>query len=297
MDDERESKRKKMAKDGVLHEQYTLDGWFVKVKPRYSIDQVLFSFVKKGTHAEQSFDVYMDIDTMRVWMEDVKSGEFSRTICAEKAAGVKYPKAYSYQTGKNGSLTVGFGVSSTAFCVISGSFVNPNGKKIYANIPADRTWMYTLANYFLETSREKFSAVCKETVDNSESYWKGKRNQEDTSRQPAPKDAENNDTFSSKAGVLYTMAKAGEASQKTDQYGRKYYCLPVRIQGMNGSFSDEISSLVIFQADLDKNSALNDAVHTILEKKPAELSYFSSVCEGQRSLLRLLSIATKASVK
>jgi len=163
------SKRREMANEGVLHSQFTQNGWFVKIKPAFSIERVVFSFVQKGTNGS-GFDIYMDMDVFRIWMEDVRSGAFARTIAAEKAAGEKYPKAYKYTTGESAEKSVGFGVTTgSSFCVINGKTFK-DGKNVYANIPVDLTWMRVLAMYFFGVAEEKYKELFAATLNGSNAY-------------------------------------------------------------------------------------------------------------------------------
>ena len=166
----KESKRLKMANEGVLNEQYTLNKWFVKVKPAYQIDRVCFSFVEKGKKGS-GFDVYIDMDTFANWMEDVKSFSMHQIIENEKSQGKKYPDYYKFTTGTNACKTVGIGVSTAnnAFATINGSFVS-NGTTIYANVPVDYNWLRTLARWFLLTSEEWFRKTASVIVSSSETY-------------------------------------------------------------------------------------------------------------------------------
>ena len=103
----KDSKNMKAAKEGVLLEQYTLKGWFVKVKATaFAIDKVIFSFVKKGTNGS-GFDVYMDIDKFDLWCDDILSGRVASVISAEKKAGVKEPQTFKYVTGTDGAKYIG----------------------------------------------------------------------------------------------------------------------------------------------------------------------------------------------
>lgn len=75
--------RQNMASEGVLNEQYTLDSWFVKIKPAYGIDRVNFSFVEKGKNGK-GFNVYVNIDTFYNWMEDVQNFRLYKTLKLKK---------------------------------------------------------------------------------------------------------------------------------------------------------------------------------------------------------------------
>ena len=61
---ESRSIRQRYAEEGCINAAFTLNGWFVKIKPAYAIDKVIFSFVAKGSSGKQSFNVYVDLDIL-----------------------------------------------------------------------------------------------------------------------------------------------------------------------------------------------------------------------------------------
>lgn len=177
---ERISKREQMAKDGTFAENYTQEGWFCKVKPAFGIAKVKFTFVKKGTHAEEAFDVYMDIDDMIIWSEDIHNKDFFRILEAEAKAGEKYPKQYKITTGESASKSVGFMVSSTGQGYVINGKTFKDGKNIYANVPVDRKWIRKFAFWFdkcLEQS--KWAERMAEKTVNASSKYRETLTQED----------------------------------------------------------------------------------------------------------------------
>ena len=66
VEERKKCNRELAAEDGCLNSAFTLNKWFVKVRPCYGIGKVCFSFVLKTQKAEEkgkiSFDVYMDMD-------------------------------------------------------------------------------------------------------------------------------------------------------------------------------------------------------------------------------------------
>lgn len=149
----RDSKLRAMIKNGSFAEQFTQNGWFVKIKPALSIDRVCFSFVKKGSNGKESFDIYMAAERFILWCEDIKDRVMLKVITEEKKAGEKYPKTYKYITGSNGEKSVGIcpSTSESGFATINGTIVK-DGKKIYANVPVDYFWLRDMARRFLNIS-------------------------------------------------------------------------------------------------------------------------------------------------
>lgn len=163
------SKRRKEIEEGIIANQYTLENWFVKIYPAYVIDLVRFSFVMKG-HNGEGFDIYVSMDKMDLWCDDILSFRMQKIIEAEKAAGEKYPKYYKYITGTDGSKSVGFAPSTAkgAFAVINASVVK-DGKKVFANIPVDYDWLRIMAKWFRRTSEKWFSDMAALLLDSAHS--------------------------------------------------------------------------------------------------------------------------------
>lgn len=161
------SKRRKEIEEGIIANQYTLENWFVKIYPAYAIDLVKFSFVMKG-HNGEGFDIYVSMDKMDLWCDDILSFRMQKIIEAEKVAGEKYPKTYKYITGTDGSKSVGFAPSTAngAFAVINASVVK-DGKKVFANIPVDYDWLRIMAKWFRRTSEKWFSDMAALLLDSA----------------------------------------------------------------------------------------------------------------------------------
>lgn len=110
------------------------------VRPWYSMDKLVFNFVKKGTSG-QGFTVC--IPTLKFggacfddWAYDIlHDRRLEATIKAELNAGEKYPKAYKFITGNDGSKTLGICASSNGngYCINASVVID--GKKEFANIP------------------------------------------------------------------------------------------------------------------------------------------------------------------
>lgn len=143
----RMSMRQKLCVEGVIAAQYTQNGWFVKVKPAFTINKVIFSFVMKGKSGD-GFDIYMDLDRFDNWVDDIQSRILLRVLAEEKAANEQYPKTYKYVTGENGEKSVGICNSSKGASFVLNGCTVKDGSKVYANVPVDFDWLRTMAKYF-----------------------------------------------------------------------------------------------------------------------------------------------------
>lgn len=185
------AKRVNLAENGVLNEQYTMDNWFVKVKPvfnasltppgevgsnnRFSYERpsVIFSFVQKGKQGK-GFDVYMDMDRFDLWADDILdiAHTLKKSILADKANKVTKPTEYIYTTGNNGSKNVGICASSLSngFASIYGSSI-VEGKKVYAYVPVDYTWLRITAKWFKRVTAPWFQSMAEITRKNMVCNW------------------------------------------------------------------------------------------------------------------------------
>lgn len=161
--DERKSNRQKYAEEGCLNAAFTQNSWFIKIKPAYDIDKVIFCFVQKGSSGKSSFNVYMDLDLFDLWMDDVLSYRLSRIIENEKNAGEIYPKFYKAVTGEKGAYTVGICASSKlpGMFVINGTGKHKDkgvqvGNTLVGNVPVDYNWLRVTAKYYQRTCKSRF---------------------------------------------------------------------------------------------------------------------------------------------
>ena len=176
-------KRVSCAENGLIAEQYTQNGWFVKIKPIFSLDKknefaynrptILFSFVEKGKKGA-GFDIYMDMDVFDLWADDVLdiTRTFAKTIEAESNSGEKYPKTYKYVTGTNGEKSVGFCKSTIngAFASINGCTVK-DGKKVFANVPVDLNWIRSCMKWYRRITAPYFAMMAELTRQHLVSEW------------------------------------------------------------------------------------------------------------------------------
>lgn len=143
------------AKDNSLFTIWT-DRWGMHVRPWYSMDRLMFSFVEVGTAGKgNSFDICMDVikfgfPCFKKWAEDILSptGRFERIMAGESKAEEQYPKYYKYTTGVDGSKTIGICNSRKGGRYVINASVTKDGKRVFANIPVDFGDLVILAENF-----------------------------------------------------------------------------------------------------------------------------------------------------
>lgn len=193
-----ETKRETLADKGILAEQYTQNGWFVKVYPAYAIGRVKFSFVMKGKKGE-GFDIYLPIDKFDNWADDILDKTICRVIAEEKKNNEKYPKAYKIITGDNGQKHVGFAPSTIDGCFVTiNGKTQKDGKNIFANVPADYYWLRTLAKKFRATSKKYYEDEAASILKAASSY-RSELSNDDSEYCDVSSDAASSDNSPSKA--------------------------------------------------------------------------------------------------
>lgn len=164
---ERKSKRVMTAEDGCLNSAFTLNKWFVKVRPCYGIGKVCFSFVMKTSNPKEkgkiSFDVYMEMDTFDNWCDDILDRTMESRISYERKNNCDKPY-YTFTTGENGAYTVKFCFSTVSDVNISGKGKHKEngtqtGNFLFANVPVTYDWLRTLAKYYKRTSESWFAKI------------------------------------------------------------------------------------------------------------------------------------------
>lgn len=110
-----------MAKETVIEEARNDGGrliaaygknYFLKVFPASSIGYTKWSLVKIGSSGKEHLDFYLPYEEMRIFCEEVESGLCGKKITADK--GNRYPAAYQFVGGKDGSRKLNIGASSKA---------------------------------------------------------------------------------------------------------------------------------------------------------------------------------------
>ena len=167
VEERKKCNRELAAEDGCLNSAFTLNKWFVKVRPCYGIGKVCFSFVLKTQKAEEkgkiSFDVYMDMDEFDNWCDDILDRTMAKQIALERKNSADKP-FYTFTTGENGSYKMSFGFSTVSDVNICGKGNHkesgkPVGNYLTANVPVNYSWLRTLAKYYRRTSAAWFAKI------------------------------------------------------------------------------------------------------------------------------------------
>lgn len=178
----KQSKRITASANGVIAEQYTLDGWFVKVKPIFSLDpknafaynwpSIEFSFVKKGSKGE-GFDIYVDMDVFDLWADDVLdvSKTFLKTIERERSSGNSLPDTYKYITGSNGEKSVGFCPARKGNGIVVNGCTVKDGKKIFGNVPVSYDWIRTMMKWYRRVTKPYYAMMTDRIIQGMTSNW------------------------------------------------------------------------------------------------------------------------------
>lgn len=180
VEERKKCNRELAAEDGCLNSAFTLNKWFVKVRPCYGIGKVCFSFVLKTQKAEEkgkiSFDVYMDMDEFDNWCDDILDRTMAKQIALERKNSADKP-FYTFTTGENGSYKMSFGFSTVSDVNICGKGKHkesgkPVGNYLTANVPVNYSWLRTLAKYYRRTSAASLdSGSCTQPVECGINAW------------------------------------------------------------------------------------------------------------------------------
>lgn len=117
--------------------------WGLIIRPWYSADKLVFSFVEKGQKGA-GFDVFMDCQKDGTtcfddWAYDILHDRRAESILyQEQKNGQQYPLHYKYVTGEKGDKSVGICNSRNGSgYVINAAVPDPDdaGKKLFANVP------------------------------------------------------------------------------------------------------------------------------------------------------------------
>lgn len=168
--------RSALMRSGCLAAFYTLNGYFLKVKPAFGIDKVMFSFVQKGSQG-QGFDVYMDIDRFDNLCDMILSRELDRKLDGSSQQN----PAYSYVTGQNGAKQLSI-FAGKAGVVIHGWYAE---KKLNANVPVQTDELRTMAKWFRRICGkyyEELTGYCLEAMNGNARFFE--QNQDEPSEEP-----------------------------------------------------------------------------------------------------------------
>lgn len=219
---EKISLRQKHAEEGCLNAAFTEKGWFVKIKPAYAIDKVVFCFVKKGSSGKDSFNVYLDLDVFDLWMDDVQSFRLTKIIANEVQQGQTYPAYYKSVTGENGSYMVGICASSKTpgMYVINGSGKHKeNGKQVgntlKAFVPVSYDWLRITAKYYQRTCASRFSNLANTILKESQAHHNPAEGIVSGETFSESEDAKTNDTTSATSASSVSAKEASDKDAKT----------------------------------------------------------------------------------
>ncbi len=173
----RPNTRSALMKSGCIAAFYTLNGYFLKVKPAFGIDKVMFSFVQKGSQG-MGFDVYMDVDIFDNFCDMILSRELDRRL---ENSSQQNP-AFSYVTGQNGAKQLSI-FSGKAGVVVHGWYAE---KKLNANVPVQSDQLRIMAKWFRRISGkyfEELTGYCLDAMNGNARYYE--QNQDEPGDEPA----------------------------------------------------------------------------------------------------------------
>ncbi len=162
---QRPNSRSALLKSGCIGAFYTLNGYFLKVKPAYKIDKVIFSFVQKGKSGE-GFDIYVDIDKFDLLCDSILSKDFGKLL---PESNQEHP-AWKYVTGNNGSksLTIFKGNHGIVIHGYDGQ------KKRNASVPVYYTDLQITAKWhrrIFSKYSEKLILFCMQAMEDKSKYF------------------------------------------------------------------------------------------------------------------------------
>lgn len=151
----RPNSRSSLLKSGCYAAYYTLNGYFLKIKPALAIDKVVFSFVKKGTSGN-GFDIYADIDKFDLLCDDILNRELQRKL---ENSSLQKP-AWDYTTGEKGNKTLKIFQGNNGI-VINGYVVN---EKLTGNVPVKLEELRIMAKWHRRVSSIYFEQMAQECI-------------------------------------------------------------------------------------------------------------------------------------
>lgn len=170
------SLREEMARNGELNAQYTQTN-FLKFKPAYNIDAVIFSFVEIGQHGK-GFDIFVKLDIFDILCDDILDRTLYKKLQAEQpSAQNPYPCSFQYITGDKGDKEIKISRGKKSDCNIYGRCGNN-----YMNIPFSYNELRITAKWFKRTSAQRFKELTGMTLQalrEQASYYANSKNDVD----------------------------------------------------------------------------------------------------------------------
>lgn len=154
-ENKRPNSRSSLLKSGCYTAFYTLNGYFVKVKPALAIDKVVFSFVKKGTSGT-GFDIYVDVDKFDLLCDFILNKELLSEL---KDSSLNKP-AWDYTTGEKGNKSLKIFQGSNGI-VINGYVKDKNQS---GNVPVKYDELRTMAKWHRRISNIYFEQMAQECI-------------------------------------------------------------------------------------------------------------------------------------
>lgn len=252
----KDSKIRKMIKQGCIAEYYTLDGYFVKIYPVIRLDKVKFAFVKKGEQGT-GFDIYVDMAKFLRLTKNILSGRLAKLIAEDKGS---YPSAWKYKSGNDGSKTLAIGKSKSGTPLINGSVKDEKGNK-YAMVPLQSyedlevmaelfmicTGYTPVTGYWAEIKK-----IFEEAQKNNQKYYQN----DDVDEAPVPNPTNKSEQVPVERTDEHTNDTSSVTSEKAgnkEQWGR---FVPVAYGEMKTGFAVKTKDggAVIFNPNVYKNT-------------------------------------------
>ena len=107
---------KDMFESGAILQVYGSQ-YLLSVNPAFAISKVRFSLVKLGTQGKESSDIYLSVEDVRIFCNEIERGLAERKISEDKGA---YPTAYKWVKGTDGckQLIIGGGEKGVRIQII-----------------------------------------------------------------------------------------------------------------------------------------------------------------------------------
>ncbi len=98
----------KIFDEAQIMAAYTLNSWFVTFSPWFEGDNMVVSFVKKGSKGKDSFPIYVSLDKFEKFLRSIEDGSFKKALSEDTK--FDNPEAWTYRTGNKGSKSLAIGL-------------------------------------------------------------------------------------------------------------------------------------------------------------------------------------------